>query len=596
MGPNGKGRHGMARKVLAGLMVLAGLAMTPGAVLAQQEAATDLGTDLGTDPGPESGADLGAYLAARAAGIAGDFDAAATYFTRTIADDPDNPMLLDNAMAAWLGLDAFDRALELAQRIQAGGFDSQIAGLVLATDAARRGDWDGLTAGLDAGQLTYPLIDALARAWAQVGRGDMDRALAAFDTVIATRGMVSFGLYHKALALAFVGDFEAADAILSLPPDRGMQATRRAIIAHVQVLSQLGRNDDAVGLIDTTFPGTSDPTLRALRDRLAAGDALPWTLVGSAADGLAEVFYTIARTIGDEADPASILFYARAARILNPDLWEAQLLAGQMLDRLGQYDLANAAYAAVPPDDASFVIAEVGRADALNRAGQADVAIEVLTALLRDHADMPGVLVSLADILRRTGRHDQAAPLYAQAIALYPAGDRALAYLHFVHGITFTHLDNWPAAEAALRASLAINPDQAGVLNYLGYSLVERGERLDEALTMIEAAVQTDPQNGAIVDSLGWALFRLGRAADAVPHMEQAAALLPTDPVINDHLGDVYWTVGRIREAAFQWRRALSFAPDEDEATRIRRKLDIGLDAVLAEEAATPPQVAGSDG
>lgn len=566
----------MTRKVWAGLMVLAGLAALP--------------------PGLAAQPDSGAYLAARAAGISGDFTAAATYFTRALVAAPADPMLLENALGAWLGLGETERALGVARAMQAAGAISPFSSMVLAMGSARDGDWQTVLAGLDAGQSAGDLVDALTRAWAHAGAGDMDRALPAFDVVIEMRGMLAFGLYHKALALASVGDFEGAEAILSLPPDQGMQLTRRAVMARAQVLSQLGRNGDAVALIDAGFGGNPDLALRALRDRLAADETLPFVQVTHAAQGLGEVYYSAALAVQAESDPASTLFYARAARVLNPDLWEAQLLAGQMLDRLGRYDLANTAYAAVPSDNPSFVIAEIGRAGSLRRAGQAEVAVEVLTALARDHGDMPGVMATLADTLRGLGRDAEAATAYGQALALYPQGDPALQHVYFALGISLYRLDDWPGAEAAFRASLAINPDQPGVLNYLGYSMVEKGERLDEALTLIQAAVRVDPQNGAIVDSLGWALFRLGRAVEAVPHMEQAAALLPTDAVINDHLGDVYWAVGRQREAAFQWRRALSFDPTEAEATRIRRKLEIGLDAVLAEDGAPPLAVAGSDG
>jgi len=133
------------------------------------------------------------------------------------------------------------------------------------------------------------------------------------------------------------------------------------------------------------------------------------------------------------------------------------------------------------------------------------------------------------------------------------------------------------------------------VLNYLGYSLVEKQEKLEEALEMIERAVEARPDSGYIVDSLGWALYRLGRYEEAVGHMERAAELLPVDPIVNDHLGDVYWAVGRRTEARFQWNRALSFDPEPEEAERIRRKLEVGLDAVLAEEGAEPLAVAGDD-
>jgi tetratricopeptide (TPR) repeat protein len=220
----------------------------------------------------------------------------------------------------------------------------------------------------------------------------------------------------------------------------------------------------------------------------------------------------------------------------------------------------------------------------------------VLTALTRSHPDLGQVHATLGDTLRVMRRDAEANAAYTRALDLYPAGDPALWYLHYVRGITFYRLDNWPQAEADFRSSLSLSPDRPQVLNFLGYSLVERGERLDEALGMIERAVALDSQNGAIVDSLGWALFRLGRYQEAVVHLEAAASLLPTDPVINDHLGDVYWAVGRQREAQFQWSRALSFGPEEAEAQRIARKLEVGLDAVLAAEGAPPLQVAEGQG
>ena len=139
-----------------------------------------------------------------------------------------------------------------------------------------------------------------------------------------------------------------------------------------------------------------------------------------------------------------------------------------------------------------------------------------------------------------------------------------------------------------MREALRLNPDQPQVLNYLGYSFVDRGENLDEALGMIERAVAAEPGSGYIIDSLAWAYYRLGRYADAVAPMEQASLLEPVDPIVTDHLGDVYWAVGRTREAEFQWHRALSYGPLEKDAVRIRAKLEKGLDAVLAEEGAAP--------
>jgi Flp pilus assembly protein TadD len=126
---------------------------------------------------------------------------------------------------------------------------------------------------------------------------------------------------------------------------------------------------------------------------------------------------------------------------------------------------------------------------------------------------------------------------------------------------------------------LKLNPEQPYVLNYLGYSWVDQGLHLDKAQGMIRRAVKLRPNDGYIVDSLGWVLFRLGKFAGAAKQLERAVVLRPEDPTINDHLGDAYWRVGRLLEARFQWRRALSLKPEAAEIPKIEQKLRQGLAA-----------------
>jgi len=174
---------------------------------------------------------------------------------------------------------------------------------------------------------------------------------------------------------------------------------------------------------------------------------------------------------------------------------------------------------------------------------------------------------------------------YTGAIAMIDTEVPSDWRTYYVRGIANERTDNWEDAEADFRKALELAPDQPLVLNYLGYSLVEKNLKIDEAKNMIERAVEARPDDGYITDSLGWVLYKLGEYEEAVPYMERAAELVPIDPIINDHLGDVYWSVGRKIEAEFQWRRALSFDPEEKDAERIRLKLELGLDEVLAREA-----------
>lgn len=531
----------------------------------------------------------GAYLAARVAGGHSDYRAAGDYYARALIADPSNPYLQEAALIAYVALSDVDRSLAVARSMDSGKNGNQIAAMVLLAEEAHRGAYDAGLARLEAGVNVGQLIEGLYRAWALVGLGQMSEATGIFDAIADAQGMGAFGLYHKALALALVGDYEGADAIFAGKAGETMRATRRGVLAHAQILSQLERNPAAVELLDAVFGTDLDPVLADMRARLVAGEALPFSAVTSASDGLAEVFFTLAGALSGETPDAYTLVYARLGQYLRPDHVDAILMAAGILEQQGQYDLATEAYAQIPRDNPAFHAAELGRAEALVRAERTEAAIEVLEQLTRSHPDLPGVWTALGDTLRREERYDDASVAYDKAITLLDTPGARQWFIYYARGIAHERSKRWDAAEADFRKALELSPEQPQVLNYLGYSYVEKNQNLAEALGMIERAVAARPDDGYIVDSLGWAYFRLGRYPEAVVQMERAIETMPVDSLVNDHLGDVYWAVGRKREAEFQWKRALSFEPEtEADAARIRRKLELGLDAVLAEEGAAP--------
>jgi tetratricopeptide (TPR) repeat protein len=532
----------------------------------------------------------GAYLAARQAAQGGDFQAAATYFTRALVQDPRNPQLLEAAISAFVSLGDVDRAVPVARRMIQTGAESQVANLVLLTDAAKREAWDAVIEDIEAGQSVGPLFDGLLIAWSHVGLGNMADAIESFDEVVETQGVEAFGLYHKALALASVGDFEGADEILDR--DGAIPLSRRGVVARAEILSQLERNADALALIDEVFGDNRDPGTEDLRARLEAGETVPFDIVTAAGDGIAETVFSIASALSGEASDTYTLLYGRLAEYLRPGMTDAILVSADLLESLGQHDMAVETYRRVPRDDPAFAMAELGRASSLERSGKPDAAIEVMESLADTNGDVMEVHVALGDALRRLERFAEATLSYDRAIALMDGDEAGQWGVYFARGVTRERTGFWQEAEADFRRALELRPDQPQVLNYLGYSYVELGENLDEALDLIEKAVAAQPNSGYIVDSLGWVYYRLGRYHEAVDQLERATELMPTDPILTDHLGDALWAVDRKREARFQWRRALSFDPEEHEADRIRRKLDVGLDIVLKEEGADPIAVA----
>ncbi|MEQ6248879.1 tetratricopeptide repeat protein [Sulfitobacter sp. HNIBRBA3233] len=552
--------------------------------------------------GADASSLAGAYLAGRSAALQHDYAKAAEYYSAALARDPGNLELMESAALAYLALGKIQQALPFARSIVREGQDSQAARMVITAGMADEGLYAALAEREVQTDGISPWVDGLVRAWALIGADQVDAGLAAFDTISRESGMEGIVSYHKALALGTLGRYDAAQALFDSGAVAGAARTRRGVLAQVEILSQLGRNEDARNVIGNTFGGSSDPELDAIIAALDAGETLPFTQAPTARAGLAEVFYTFAALLrAEQASEYYTLLYARVARHLRPDHVDALLLSAELLEDLGQHTLAIEEYRAVSADDPAYHVAELGRAAALRQLDKTDQAVEVLQQLTRSHGDLAVVHSTLGDTLRARDEDEAAIAAYTTALELTPEGDERAWFLHFSRGIAESRSGDTVAAEEDFRAALAINPDQPQVLNYLGYSLVEEQRKLDEALDMIERAVAASPQSGYIVDSLGWVYYRLGRYEEAVEQMERAVELEAVDPVVNDHLGDVYWAVGREREARFQWKRALSFVKygqtdTEAEPDRIRRKLEVGLDQVLQEEGAPPLKVANDDG
>ncbi|MEO9651038.1 MAG: tetratricopeptide repeat protein [Roseobacter sp.] len=539
----------------------------------------------------------GPYLAARSAAVQNDFSQAASYFTQALARDPSNVALMDSAVVSQLAIGRLDRAIPIAMAMESAGQVSQIAQLVLIADLIKRGEFDSLVGPESEGRGIGPLVDGLVEAWALMGAGDVKDALARFDKIASEQALQAFALYQKAMALASVGDFEGAEEIFASDATRSVLQTRRGVLARVEILSQLEREDEALALLQAMFSGATDPEIDAVIAALALDEPLPFTHVNSVQDGFAEVFFSVAAALRGETGPEYTLLYSQVALDLRPDHVDAILLTAELFETLEQYDSAIAVLKEVPADDPAYHAAELGRAAALRRSGNTDAGVEVLEQLARSHGDLATVQSALGDAMRQQDRFAEAITAYDRALVIAEETGASSWFLLYARAISNERLGNWENAEADFRAALALNPSQPQVLNYLGYSLVEKQVKLDEALEMIEQAVAASPDSGYIIDSLGWALYRLGKYDQAVPHMERAVELLAIDPVVNDHLGDVYWAVGRYREAEFQWSRALSFSdqaesPEDVDPDRIRRKLETGLDAVLEEEGAPPLKIA----
>lgn len=526
----------------------------------------------------------GSYLAARAAAITGDHAEAAAYFDRALQLDPGNPFLISNAVFALSSLGEWERAAAVAQDLPAGADGQELVALVDFVRHVTENRLSEAIAMIEAGNGPGPLADELTRAWLTFGQGDMSGAVETFEALAAERGLEELAALHLALARAAVGDFEAAHEILSGGTGVQITNTERVVRARAVIMVQLGMRGEALDLLDGYTQAVPDPGLLALQARIGSGAEDPYDFVITAQDGVAEVFFTVGQLLSSDRNTTLPLLMAQAARGIDPDHTDAVVLAGELMRANEQFQQAAATYELVPEGDPNYIEAQMGRAESLEDMGAQEEAVAILSALAETRPELASVQAAYGDILRRSEQFEEAIAAYSAVLDLVDPDQPRYWFIHYARAICYHQLDDWDPAEADFRRALELNPEQPNVLNYLGYSLVEQRRSFDEALGMIQRAVAARPDSGYIVDSLGWVYYRLGRFDEAVAPMERAVELEPNDPIVNDHLGDVYWTVGRYREAEFQWHRALSFDPEEEDAARIRRKLEVGLDVVLEEE------------
>jgi tetratricopeptide (TPR) repeat protein len=306
------------------------------------------------------------------------------------------------------------------------------------------------------------------------------------------------------------------------------------------------------------------------------GEALP-PLVLTPQEGAAEVLYGIGSALGRRGDEDPGLIYLQLALYLQPNHSLALLALADVYEQLKKPQLAIKVYERMPADSPLRRNAEIQLASNLDTLDRTEDAKKRLDRLI---AEQPGdieAIMALGNIVRARKQYGECAKAYGRGIATITAPEKSHWTIYYFRGICLERDKQWQKAEADLKMALRLFPDQPHVLNYLGYSWIDQGINLEEGMKMIRRAVDQRPEDGYIVDSLGWVYYRLGNYEEAMKHLERAVELRPDDPTINDHLGDVYWRMGRTLEAMFQWSHARDLKPEPDELAKIQEKLKTGL-------------------
>jgi tetratricopeptide (TPR) repeat protein len=520
----------------------------------------------------------GNYLAARHAGVERDAAAAAAYYLNVLKTDPRNPDLLGRAFLSILTEGDVEQASKIADKLLQVDHTDRIARLVLGVHAFKQKQFASARQNLSQ-SVHGPVTDltaTLLTAWAYYGAGDTRGAIDNLDRLAGPDWYGIFKDLHAGLILDLAGNRKEAgkryEHAYKVDP-----TALRTVQGYGRYLSRYGSKDEALKVyqdFDKSLP--EHPLIRQEMKEISEGGKLP-PLVESAQAGAAEALYGIGAAIGRRGGEDLALVYLQLALYLEPSHPMALLSLADLYESLKKPDLAINIYGRIPSTSPLAPNAEIQLAVDLDALDRSDDAKKRLDHVIAEHPKDTEALLALGNIQRGRKDFPGCAATYGKAIDTLAVPEKSNWVMFYFRGICYERSHQWPSAEADMKKALELFPDQPLVLNYLGYSWVDQGLHLEEGMDMIRRAVEQRPDDGYIVDSLGWANFRTGNYEEAVKNLERAVLLKPDDPTINDHLGDAYWRVGRTLEAHFQWSHAKDLNPEADDLPKIEAKLKDGL-------------------
>jgi tetratricopeptide (TPR) repeat protein len=520
----------------------------------------------------------GSYLAARHASVERDAGAAAAFYLAALRSDPRNSELLDRAFISAVAEGDVDEAVKLADRVIESDKSNRIARLVLGIRALKQKQYAAAQKNINQsvrGPIT-DLVATLLSGWAAYGAGDTKTAVASIDKLAGPEWYPIFKDLHTGMILELAGKQKEAGERL----ERAYKLDDGALRLVDEYARWTSRNKDAASAqaIYKAFEAKvpRNPLVTEGLRETEAGKKLP-PLVDSAQAGAAEALYGIGASLVRRGGEDLALVYLQLALYLQPNHALALLSLGDLYESVKKPELAIKVYERVPASSALKRNAQIQLANNLDAVDRSDEAIKILKPMVAIEQKDLDAIEALGNIERGRKKFGDCANTYSQGIDALRPGEKNNWVWYYFRGICNERSKQWPKAEADLQKALELQPDQPHVLNYLGYSWIDQGTKLDQGMSMIRRAVDQRPDDGYIVDSLGWAYYRIGNYDEAVKNLERAIDLKPEDPTINDHLGDAYWRIGRKLEARFQWSHARDLKPESDDLPKIEAKIKDGM-------------------
>ena len=538
---------------------------------------------------------VGDYLSGVYAARTKDSDTASEIFTQALKESPNNPVFVENGYKINLKLGNIDQSADLAQKYSEMAQANSDINLLIATKAINNRNYSEALRILNLDTSTYEeitvsssinrVINPFLKIWATLGMGNTAEVKLMLSEELKKNSTPSlFTYYQSALIHYILGNIPETEANLS-----NINLNYEGLPYHFVKKSgifyeSIQKTDTALSLYSKYQD--SLPDSKYFDNDIAkikGGEKTNQKFITDAKEGFSEVLAEAARVLYNSGYYDELLPYLQLALYLQPTNDEMKMILASTYENSNNYLKAVEIYQTIPASSDFYLKSRVLVAHNLYDHGDKQSAYDHLTYVI-DKSNIKSTnfaVLTLADLYRKDLQFEKASILYSKVLENSDEKSINDWSIYFARGICFERINNWNLAEKDLLHALKLEPQQPDLLNYLGYSWIDRNKNLEEATQMVVAAVKARPNDPQIIDSMGWIFFKSQNYDMAAEYLEKAAEITPYDSVINDHLGDTYWKQGRHNEAIFQWKRALKYDARKDlSVIDVNNKIENGLDGL----------------
>ena len=527
-------------------------------------------------------ASSGSYIAGQFAEKEGDFRNASYYYIDLISrGDSEREIITRSIIYAALAGN-FEIATAISRKIHDLQLNYPVANLIIFAEAVKKREKSEILRAFERHKKNFPeIFKIVTEFWILIIDNKKYEAFRLINSMsINNEAQLQIINYNQLLAYVYFNEYEQAKTLYENMEFSNFLFDSESALALAQYFQKYKESGVSESIISKAWSASENAYyVEAFKNKLSNGGVSDVIRI-TPYKQIAEVFFRWSQSIQRaEQNIINKSFYLSLANFIDPTSSFLKFNLATILSDTGNYGLSKEILDTFSNDDVFFMDSIVENSFAIEQLDSNESALEYIEQFIIDGYANARLLKTYGSLQRSMSLFQEAIKSYTRAIevAKRESYTEAIWPILFLRGISFERSKNWASAEADFISALALSPDQPQILNYMGYSLLERKEKLDQALKMIILAAEKSPNSYHIIDSLGWAYYKKGEFGKALLYLEKAMEIESTDPVVNDHLGDVLWMLGRKREAKFQWKKSLSFNPESVDQKNTEDKLKFGL-------------------